>query len=79
MKSCFAYLTDVSDAQAKRQTDQGLTYQLVIRAREIFCIPKTHVIEGEFIIGSVNEYQCTFGLTEPQWHEIEKKIAQALK
>lgn len=79
MRSCLSYLKDVSKAQATRQVGQGSTYLITIRDRQIFCIPKKHGREGDFVIGQVSEFQCLNGLTTQEWHSIEKRITQAIK
>lgn len=79
MKGCLDYLQDVSEAQAARQTGQGSTYCLVIREQKIVCIPKKHSLPCDFVLGTVTEYQCTQGMTGPEWQKITDRIAVAIK
>lgn len=79
MEGCFHYLQAVAEAQAARQTGQGASFNIVIRNRKIYCVPKKHITPADFVVSSVSEFQCVHGLTANEWKKIEEILGKALK
>ncbi len=73
------YLETIKVVIEHRENSNAKTFALVVRNKQILCIPTSHVQQLDNRLRLLSSHILQYGLSSQEWTDLERKVARLQK